>query len=425
LFHFFGWPQSTSPEKLAQYEDRVLSSLSDRFGRQYVSINKNQYIWTLHTKSLSSQLSATTPLVLLHGVGTGAALWLLYLPSMAAQRAVYAIDMLGFGRSSRGVSFSVDPAVAEMEFVESLESWRKAVGLDTFILVGHCFGGFIATSYAIRYPSRVRHLVLVNPWGFQEYRQRAVPSSGDEDRSLPTPLWVQTLAFALQPFNPFSILRVAGSWGPTLVARFKPDLIKRFSHMFTDDTIAQYIYHWNAQTPSGEVAFKHMSHDFGWARYPMIERVKDVALFVPMTLIYGSRSLADSSIGQKIQELRKNSFVDTHVVSGAGHFVFADKSDLFNKLLQHTCSLVDHRLDIIPAPSMRNRLRRVRSESSPNLQKLSALRRRRCDSQRISEEQEDGSVLMASESVVDIGGQHEAGSQRPVFVVSYDEQDNQ
>jgi len=64
---------------------------------------------------------------------------------------------------------------------------------------------------------------------------------------------------------------------------------------------------------SGETAFRHMSYDFGWARYPMIHRVKDIAAFVPMTVICGARSSVDSTICRRIQELRRESFVDTHV----------------------------------------------------------------------------------------------------------------
>jgi pimeloyl-ACP methyl ester carboxylesterase len=36
--------------------------------------------------------------------------------------------------------FSKDPIVAETQFVESIEDWRKQVGLDKFILLGHSFG---------------------------------------------------------------------------------------------------------------------------------------------------------------------------------------------------------------------------------------------------------------------------------------------
>jgi len=194
-----------------------VAGISDVVRQEFVYIGNNQFISTLSVTTPAGQHFVTTPLVFLHGVGTGVALWVLNLTCVSAQRTVYAVDMLGFGRSSR-VAFSSDSSVAEMEFVESLEAWRQAVRLDTFILVGHCFGGYIATSYALRYPNHVRHLLIVDPWGFAEQHSEAdcVPKSTGNvvgDRHLPTPLWVKVLALLLQPFNPFSALRVAGSWG--------------------------------------------------------------------------------------------------------------------------------------------------------------------------------------------------------------------
>ena len=193
------------------------AGISDVVHQEFVCIGNNQFISTLSIKTGAGQHFATTPLVFLHGVGTGAALWVLNLTCVAAQRTVYAVDMLGFGRSSR-VTFSSDPAIAEMEFVESLEAWRQAVHLDTFILVGHCFGGYITTSYALRYPSHVRHLLIVDPWGFVEQKSEASAifrgtDNANGDRHVPTPLWVKALALLLEPFNPFAALRVAGSWG--------------------------------------------------------------------------------------------------------------------------------------------------------------------------------------------------------------------
>lgn len=48
-------------------------------------------VWTI---SLNSE-SPKTPLVMLHGMGAGVAFWVLNLDSLAVQRPVYALDILG------------------------------------------------------------------------------------------------------------------------------------------------------------------------------------------------------------------------------------------------------------------------------------------------------------------------------------------
>ena len=87
------------------------------------------------------------PLVMVHGFGGGLGLWAMNVEDLAKHHTVYTFDLLGFGRSSRP-HFSVEADVAEEEFVESIESWRKELGLEKFILLGHSLGGFLSCSYA-------------------------------------------------------------------------------------------------------------------------------------------------------------------------------------------------------------------------------------------------------------------------------------
>lgn len=73
--------------------------------------------------------------------------------SLSKNRPLYAFDLLGFGKSSRP-TFSKKPEEAEELFVNSIEEWRREVGIDKMILLGHSFGGYLVSSYAIQHPDR-------------------------------------------------------------------------------------------------------------------------------------------------------------------------------------------------------------------------------------------------------------------------------
>lgn len=67
-------------------------------------------------------------------------------------------------------------------------------------------GGFLAASYAMQYPERVKHLILADPWGFPEKPPDAAIKAN-------IPLWVKAIAFAVQPLNPLWAVRFAGPFG--------------------------------------------------------------------------------------------------------------------------------------------------------------------------------------------------------------------
>lgn len=111
---------------------------------------------------------------------------------------------LGFGRSSRP-DFDTDGLKAESQMIRAIEEWRKEMNFKKFILLGHSMGGFLAASYAIKYPGHVKHLILADPWGF--------PEKPSKMHKTEVPLWVKVVAYTMSPFNPLWAIRAAGPFG--------------------------------------------------------------------------------------------------------------------------------------------------------------------------------------------------------------------
>ncbi|XP_015248416.1 PREDICTED: 1-acylglycerol-3-phosphate O-acyltransferase ABHD5 [Cyprinodon variegatus] len=316
----------TSPTQLKDAEEKMLKTVKRPYSRQHIRISNSNYLWTiafsthLHPNSTSLPQPTRTPLVLLHGFGGGLGLWAQNLDALSSCGPVYALDLLGFGRSSRP-QFSTDPEEAEEEFVLSLEEWREKVGLDEMVLLGHNLGGYLSAAYALKYPNRVKHLLLVEPWGF--------PARPENPNHYSIPVWIRAIGAIMSPFNPLAGLRLAGPLGPMLVQTIRSDFKQKYSSVFDDNTVSDYIYHLNAQTPSGETAFRNMTIPYGWAKRPMLERINGVRADIPISFIYGSRSSIDSNSGCALKKTRPD--VEIIVIRGAGHYVFADQPEDFNQ----------------------------------------------------------------------------------------------
>ncbi|KAH0848814.1 hypothetical protein AYO21_08256 [Fonsecaea monophora] len=115
-------------------------------------------------------------LVILHGYGAG--LGFFYKNFEPLSRApgwqLYALDMLGMGRSSRPPfklkSKTREAQITEAEdwFIDSLEEWRVKKKIDKMTLMGHSMGGYMAVCYALKYPGRLNKLILASPVGIPE-----------------------------------------------------------------------------------------------------------------------------------------------------------------------------------------------------------------------------------------------------------------
>jgi len=335
----------TSPELLAEAEASITRNISSLDSRGYVTIDGSEEgpcegpqkeglcdgspwrLWTLRANTGSP----LTPVVLVHGFGSGSALWCLNIDAIAQDRPVYAFDILGFGRSSRP-GFPAGPEAAEAQFVGSIEAWRRRVGLSAFVLVGHSFGGFLAAAYALQHPQRVLHLVLADPWGFP-------PRPATPER--PLPLWAKAISALSGYLNPLGIVRASGRFGPGLLQRARPDLARKFQSVCSsaEQDVPKYLYHCNAQNPTGESAFHSLLSGLGWARRPMAPRLGPLA--PPVTFVYGARSWVTPGPGLALARARPQQYVDVRILPDSSHHVYADRSDLFNAIVRSAASFAD------------------------------------------------------------------------------------
>ena len=109
------------------------------------------------------------PLLLVHGSGANAAVWLPDVAAWSQHFRVYAVDVIG----EPGSSAPTRPPMALGAYAPWLDDVVTALGLTRTSLVAMSLGGWIAADYATRHPERVERLALLCPagagrqkWGF-------------------------------------------------------------------------------------------------------------------------------------------------------------------------------------------------------------------------------------------------------------------
>jgi proline iminopeptidase len=102
-----------------------------------------------------------TPLLMLHGGPGGRSCAFSVLADLAADRPVVIYDQLGSGRSER----PTDTSLWRTErFVDELAALREALGLRRIHLLGHSWGGTLATEYLLtKKPAGVESVILSSP----------------------------------------------------------------------------------------------------------------------------------------------------------------------------------------------------------------------------------------------------------------------
>eukprot|EP00475_Leptophrys_vorax_P012204 TRINITY_DN18620_c0_g1_i2.p1 TRINITY_DN18620_c0_g1~~TRINITY_DN18620_c0_g1_i2.p1 ORF type:complete len:520 (+),score=-0.17 TRINITY_DN18620_c0_g1_i2:226-1785(+) len=272
-------------------------------------------------------------LVMLHGYAASLGFYFRNYDALAEYFNIYSIDQLGWGASSRPPFTPQTSEEAETWFVEALEAWRREMGLKRFVLLGHSFGGYVSSRYALKYPERVQHLILVGPAGFSHESVKMQKFRNT---------WK---GFAFHCFwesntTPQQFIRLLGPWSQQLV---KTATMQRWSELPPEqenmpgdqvEAFCDYIYQTLSAPMSGELCFKYIFSLGAFARRPLI----DSALHwkAPTTFIYGEQDIMDHRAGLAAA---KQFPVPAEVfnIGDVGHMLFLEKPSIFRDAILHGC----------------------------------------------------------------------------------------
>lgn len=241
-----------------------------------------------------------SPLVMIHGSGpgvTGWANWRLVMPDLAQHHRVLVPDILGFGYTERptGIDYGLQT------WVEHAVGFLDALELDKIDLVGNSFGGALSLAIAIRYPSRVRRLVLMGAAG--------VP-------------------FELTP-------ALDAVWGYTPSVENMRKLMDTFAFNkdLVNDDLARMRYEASIR-PGIQEAYSAM---FPAPRQRAIEalasKLDDIAALPHETLIIHGRDDVVVPLGNSLQFLELIPRSQLHVFGQCGHWTQIEHASRFSRLL--------------------------------------------------------------------------------------------
>ncbi|WP_280407358.1 alpha/beta fold hydrolase [Nocardia brasiliensis] len=214
------------------------------------------------------------PLVLLHGSGANATMWLGDIATWATDFRVYAVDIIG----EPGGSAPVRPPLGSEAYARWLDDVLEAVGVEQFSLVASSLGGWFALDYVTRRPGRVTKLALLCPSGIGKQ----------------TMGWLPKALF----------LRMFGSWGVRRTARLVTGL----------------------HTPETDAALDHVVFTFATfnprtERLPIFSDDQLRGLTMPLLVIVGARDVMLDSAATADRIRRCAPHATVHVLPETGHAI--------------------------------------------------------------------------------------------------------
>lgn len=297
--------------------------------------------------------STTTPceqnpnmhhLIMIHGYGGGLGFFLKNFPALAHHPSgnwcIHAIDLLGYGCSSRPQFTPNNLDQVEAWFHDSFATWLHRRGLDKrkdrILIMAHSMGAYLTATYAIkRDPQLCKKLLMVSPGAIIKHRKPVdVPAYFAK-------LWEQNI-------SPFALVRNTGPLGSKLTSGWSS---RRFAKLTAKEAelLHKYAYGIFQAPGSGEYMLNYLLAPGADARFPLIERGVH-KIRCKMSWWYGKEDWMDKKGGElcsgiingvNARDGKREVWSDVKVINDSGHHIYLDNISKFNQMLIEEMNLME------------------------------------------------------------------------------------
>jgi proline iminopeptidase len=288
----------------------LLTGCTDRPSQEHIESGIKEINGTqLYYKTIGEGESI---LVIHGGPGLNHNYLLPHLSKLAENYKLIFYDQRACGKSSLNVDTS---SITLDNFIRDIEGLRQSFGIMKLNLMGHSWGGLLALEYALKYPGKVKSLILIDCIGasndINTQTNQVLAERFTKEDSIKRVNIIRTEAFQKRDPKTIEALMQIGFKhdfkNPSLIDSLDLDLNENYAET---SRLLQYL--------AGDL----MSYDL----HPDLKKIKSPAL-----LIYGDYDPLTETAGRRIQQSIAQS--QLKIIEDCGHFPFIEKPDKFNKIV--------------------------------------------------------------------------------------------
>jgi 2-hydroxy-6-oxo-octa-2,4-dienoate hydrolase len=286
--------RSIAMPQYVRWNSQPLESWADKYARgKFIDLSghKTHYI----------EAGQGKPVILLHGFFYDSYLWAANIDALAERFKVYALDLWGFGYSTRT---ALD--YGYQLYADQVSLFMDSLSIQHATLVGQSMGGGTAIQFCVQHPQRVDKLLLVAPAG------------------MPNPLPLTGKFFNLPGIGEFFM-------GLNTDKIRKKNLGDFWIHnkQLITDSYFENVTRFQKVRGTTEISLSILRKEFFHTLRNEIERLAQIE--IPILIIWGreDRSIPVSR-GQEMHRILDGSRLE--ILNEAGHVPNYEQAALFNQL---------------------------------------------------------------------------------------------